>query len=76
MIETNRLNIVCPNENHIHDIIKFYKENESFLKPWEPNRPAYFFSQKYWQENIEKIEKCNKSNNCLRVLLINKKTKS
>lgn len=56
----------------INKIIEFYKINELFLKPWEPERPKDFFTDAYWQQTIKKHKKNYEDKKSLPLLMFNK----
>lgn len=54
ILETPRLRILLPLDSDIESIISFYKENQEFLKEWEPARPEYFHHETYWKEIVKR----------------------
>lgn len=34
-------------------LLDFYHENRTHLTPWEPERPEWFYTREYWEEQIE-----------------------
>lgn len=53
-LETARLLIRCPSEADAAVTVAFYKENAAHLKPWEPVRPAEFFTEEYWRARLRR----------------------
>lgn len=73
-LETPRLFLSIPELGSESQIVEFYKENETFLAPWDPKKPKGFYTQDYWRKkNIQAIAEF-KNQSSLRLNLILKDT--
>ena len=54
ILETGRtiLRLACWDD--VPAIIQYYIENRVYLTPFEPLRPLYFYTEKYWWETVQK----------------------
>jgi len=51
-LTTNNLFLRLPNAEDIPSIIKYSKDNEAHLSPFEPKKPVGFYTQDFWQDRI------------------------
>ena len=50
------MNIKISDRDDAQRLLDFYHENRTHLIPWEPERPDYFYTSEYWDEQIETRE--------------------
>ncbi|MDF5715225.1 MAG: ribosomal protein S5-alanine N-acetyltransferase [Rhizonema sp. NSF051] len=53
LITTQRLILRLASQEDIPQIIKYYIKNKSYLTPFYPMWPVDFFTQEYWQNQVE-----------------------
>lgn len=53
IIRTNRLILRLANQHDVDQIILYYSQNHDFLVPFEPKRPADFYTAGFWYRQID-----------------------
>ena len=53
MIRTPRLELRLPAAEDVPQVVRFYAENREHLTPWSPAWPANFFTEEFWQDQVE-----------------------
>ena len=53
LITTQRLFLKLASQEDIPQIIKYYIKNKSYLTPFYPMWPVDFFTEEYWQNQVE-----------------------
>lgn len=53
-IHTDRLRLKLPEPRQASLMAAFRRENRAFLEPWEPQRPADFFTETFWQLQLQR----------------------
>ena len=51
---TSRLIVRLLSQRDISAVIHYYKENKSFLEPFEPVKPKNFYNREFWSHQIDK----------------------
>jgi ribosomal-protein-alanine N-acetyltransferase len=51
-IETPRLTVRLAEERDVATIIRFYESNRERLRPFDPERPEYFYTESFWQRQV------------------------
>lgn len=69
ILETKRLKLCLPKIGSEEQILSFYKENDKFLSPWDPEKPGDFFELSYWKSKIEMAHEEYQEKNSLRLNL-------
>jgi ribosomal-protein-alanine N-acetyltransferase len=54
IFHTDRLIVRMATAADVTSIIRYYRENHAFLAPFEPKRSPDFFSQVFWQHQVER----------------------
>lgn len=52
-LEGPRVRLRLGERRDVPAILRFYEENAAFLKPWEPARPAEFYTAQWWEQRVE-----------------------
>lgn len=55
ILKSERCHIVIPQLAHAPLLLAYYQNNQAHLAPWEPLRQGCFYTQDYWQTQIENI---------------------
>jgi ribosomal-protein-alanine N-acetyltransferase len=71
-LETPRLILRLPQTKDIPEIIRYFRENEAHLAPFDPKRPDGFLSEAYWQTRIPKHHAEFQADQALRLYLFDK----
>jgi len=51
-LETQRLTVRTARVDEADEVLRFFVRNEAHLAPWEPSRPAGFYTVEYWRERL------------------------
>lgn len=51
-LETPRLHVRLAEEGDVASILEFYQRNRERLRPFDPERPDYFYTETFWQRQI------------------------
>ncbi|MEP0769375.1 GNAT family N-acetyltransferase, partial [Trichocoleus sp. ST-U1] len=54
LIYTPRLLLRMGTQEDVPEIVKFYRNNQGHLSPWQPFWPDNFLTHEFWQEQVEK----------------------
>lgn len=54
VLTTERLTVRMASYQDVGAIVRYYGENRSFLQPFEPTRADEFFTEAYWQVQVER----------------------
>ncbi len=54
MLDTARLRLKLPEPGQARIMLRFRQENRDFLEPWEPLRPADFYTGGYWRLQLQR----------------------
>lgn len=68
-IVTERLVLRLPTVTDIPEIISYFKENESHLAPFEPQKPEGFYTDDSWKDRIAKHREAFLSDQAVRLYL-------
>jgi ribosomal-protein-alanine N-acetyltransferase len=66
MISTDRLELILAHEDLAQRVVAFYKRNEAYLTPWDPPKPADFFTEVFHRNRLNKAEADAASGTALR----------
>ena len=72
VLQSERLHLIRPTRKDAKTILSFYKENAKHLDPWDPLRPAGFYTEKYWNVWCRKAEHEHKAKTACRFLVKDK----
>ncbi|MBX3466309.1 MAG: GNAT family N-acetyltransferase [Planctomycetes bacterium] len=53
-LETTRLVLTQPLPEDAERVVAYYEENREHLEPWEPGRPAEFYTRAYWAGRLRR----------------------
>lgn len=53
VLDTERLVLRLAQQDEAEAVVDFFLRNEAHLGPWEPSRPAGFFTVEHWRERLE-----------------------
>jgi ribosomal-protein-alanine N-acetyltransferase len=53
-IETRRLVLLMPPPSEATRVVDYFERNRAHLEPWDPPRPAAFYTRQFWEEQLEK----------------------
>jgi len=70
-IETANLILRLPSLNDIPGILKYFKDNEAHLSPFDPKKPDGFYTENFWHERIPKHTEDFLGDKQLRLYLFN-----
>lgn len=51
-LETPRLHVRLAEERDVPTILDFYRTNRERLRPFDPERPEYFYTETFWQRQV------------------------
>lgn len=51
-LETPRLHVRLAEEEDIHAVLDFYQTNRERLRPFDPERPGYFYTEEFWHRQV------------------------
>lgn len=54
LISTPRLLLQMGTQEDVPEIVKFYRNNQVYLSPWQPFWPDNFLTHEFWQEQVKK----------------------
>lgn len=54
VLQTERLVTRLASHRDVPAIVRYYRQNQAFLTPFEPARPDYFYTDRFWQEQVER----------------------
>jgi len=53
-LSTPRLLVRLASKRDVHEIVRYYRSNRAFLKPFEPTRSDDFFKEDFWRGQVER----------------------
>jgi ribosomal-protein-alanine N-acetyltransferase len=68
-IETPRLVLRLATGDDVREIVRFYRDNQAFLQPWEPLHTPYFFTEAHWQRQVVQSRDEHACDQALRLFL-------
>lgn len=71
-ILTENLILRLPELADVSQILRYFKENETHLSPFDPKKPDHFYSESFWMERIPKHHEAFDSDQAVRLYLFNK----
>ena len=54
-LEGDRTIVRLAAEEEAAEVVRFYTANREHLRPWDPERPEYFFSEAFWRSQLHQI---------------------
>jgi ribosomal-protein-alanine N-acetyltransferase len=72
-INTDNLILRLPEPKDIPAILRYFKENEAHLSPFDPKRPNDFYTESFWKERIPKYLEAFHSDQAIRLYLFDAK---
>lgn len=54
VIRTERLILRPAAETDVAEVVRFFVENRQHLVPWEPERPADFYTEEFWRIQVQR----------------------
>jgi ribosomal-protein-alanine N-acetyltransferase len=68
-LATPRLVVRAAEPDDVPEIVRYYRGNREFLRPWEPARPDSFFSEEFWRTRVDQDRQELFSGRSLRLFL-------
>lgn len=76
VIRTERLELFIPSRKDAARMCRYVVENREHLKGWEPERPARYFTEAYWKEELATATKEFRAGQSLRLAFVEKESAS
>ena len=76
VIHTERLELFIPSRRDAARMCRYVVENREHLKGWEPERPARYFTEAYWKEELATAAKEFRTGQSLRLAFVKKESTS
>jgi [ribosomal protein S5]-alanine N-acetyltransferase len=71
-LETPRLQVRLAEERDVPAILDFYRSNRERLRPFDPERPDYFYTESFWQRQVGQNLEDFASGRALRLFLFHR----
>ncbi|MBT3585386.1 MAG: GNAT family N-acetyltransferase [Halobacteriovoraceae bacterium] len=71
-LEGERVYLRLATNSDAENFLKFYRDNESHLAPWDPIKPENFFTIEFWQAYAERLQLEYQNQSSLRLSLFYK----
>lgn len=68
-IESERVIMRLPTSADVDAILDFYRENEAHLAPYEPTKPAEFYTAFYWEARVRAVREEFRHDRAMRCFL-------
>jgi ribosomal-protein-alanine N-acetyltransferase len=72
-ISTKNLILRLPELKDIPAILRYFKENEAHLSPFDPKKPDDFYTESFWKERIPKHLEAFRADQAIRLYLFDAK---
>jgi ribosomal-protein-alanine N-acetyltransferase len=69
VLESARLRLRMANRADVPEIIRFYRENAQHLSPFEPERSEEFYTELYWEAQVDRHRQDFEDDRALRMWL-------
>src|SRR5205807_418784 len=66
---TPHLVLATPEASDAPAVLDYFERNRDHLAPWDPVRPADFYTEKHWQERFEAEHRSRRAHLSLRLIL-------
>lgn len=73
VIQTDRCHLRLATQKDAQVIIDFHLKNNDHFSPWDPVKPANFFSKEFWLKRISDAEHEFEHDRSLRLIMLSKK---
>lgn len=68
-LESDRLFLRMGAAEDVPEIVRYYRDNRAHLAPWDPARPAEFYTEAYWHEQVRRNRHEYQTDQSLRLFL-------
>jgi [ribosomal protein S5]-alanine N-acetyltransferase len=69
LIETERTMVRTAAEEDVPSIVRYYTENQEHLRPFDPERPSYFYLESFWSRQVRQNEDDYRFDRALRLFV-------
>lgn len=68
-LEGRRTIVRLAGEEEAAEVARFYTANREHLRPWDPERPEYFFTEAFWRAQLHQIVHHSVADSALRLFV-------
>ena len=68
-ISAGRTVVRLAEEGEANEVVRFYLSNREHLRPWDPERPEYFFTEAFWRSQLRQNLNHHAADSALRLFV-------
>ncbi len=68
-ISAGRTVVRLAGEGEAGEVVRFYLSNREHLRPWDPERPEYFFTEAFWRSQLRQNLNHHAADSALRLFI-------